>query len=68
MSKKEEDFIDYNKLIKNKKYDLIRAFKTFIDHAFDYHDEILMVKMLNIIISKLDYQYEIVKKDVQQES
>ena len=65
MSKKEEDFIDYDKLINNRKYDLMKAFKTFMDHAFDYHDEILMIKMLNIIISKLDYSYEIIRKDVQ---
>lgn len=65
MFKEEKDFIDLDKLIKNKKYDLMRAFKAFIDHAVVYHDEILMVKMLNIIISKLDYKYEIVKKDIQ---
>lgn len=65
MFEKGKDFIDHDKLIKNKKYDLMRAFKTFIDHAFDYHDEILMVKMLNIIISKLDYKYEVVRKDIQ---
>lgn len=65
MSEKGKDFVNLDKLIKNKKYDLMRAFKAFIDHAFDYHDEILMVKMLNIIISKLDYQYEVVRKDIQ---